>query len=110
MLAKKSPICPSMPRISFGPALVKPFKRLAPPPRLDVKEIDGTVGPEDVPNGDGMVIVRVADARLLLPICTPPPMEATTVMVSALNVGVTSTFEGVSSETSSLLLVLTSCG
>src|SRR4029078_4756732 len=70
----------------------------------------GTVGPELSPKGDGNVIVRVAVRRSLLPTGTPPATPAVTVSVKGLNVGVTRTFEGTSSDTSSLEFVFVSCG
>ena len=111
MLVRKSVIWLSMPRISLGPALLKPLSRSdVPPPAVVVKEIWGTVGPELVPNGEGMVMVSVADARFDDPIWIPPPTVAVMVKVAPLNVGVTCTLEGTSSEASSLELELTSRG
>src|SRR5258708_24704101 len=89
-LAKKSVIWVSMARISFGPALLKLLKRSPPPPVVVVNATVGAAGPVLVPNGDGMVIKRVAEARLVPLTWMPEPIVAVTENVIGLgrNVGV----------------------
>src|SRR5258708_21733655 len=53
VLAKKSVIWLSMPRISFGPALLKLLKRSPPPPVVVVNDTVGAAGPVVAPHGGG---------------------------------------------------------
>src|SRR5260370_39280522 len=54
VLAKKSVIWLSMPRISFGPALLKLLKRSPPPPVVVVNDTVGAAGAGRVPRGGGV--------------------------------------------------------
>src|SRR5260221_3473270 len=106
-LVRKSVIWLSMPRISFGPALVKLFSRLAPPPRLVLKATCTAGGPEASPKRFGMVMVSVADAPFMSdpPTFTPGWMLATIGIVTGVVEAVRWTFDGVSSARSSLPLL-----
>src|SRR5260370_19286934 len=84
VLAKKSVSWLCMPGIAFGSALLKLLKRSAPPPVVVVNDTVGAAGPVLVPNGDGMVIKRVADARLVPLTWMPEPIVAVTVNVIGL--------------------------
>src|SRR5260370_16978775 len=64
VLAKKSVIWVSMPRISFGPALLKLLKRSPPPPVVVVNATVGAAGPGRVANGDGVGVKKGAEAGL----------------------------------------------
>src|SRR5216683_4196050 len=95
VLAKKSVIWLSIPRISFGPALLKLLSRSwTPAPPLELKLTVGAEGPELSPKTDGIVIVSVPDNRSELPTWTPPPSEAVIVKVTGLETGVTWTLDG----------------
>src|SRR5258708_28934977 len=65
VLAKKSVIWLSMPRISFGPALLKLLKRSPPPPVVVVNATVGAAGPGLLPHGDGVGIKRRAQGRVV---------------------------------------------
>src|SRR6266542_6656707 len=112
MLVKKSVIWLNMPRISFGPALLKLLRRSAPPPRLVLNSTCGLAGPELAPKGVGMVILSVAVARVVPPIFTPSLTSAVMLMISGLGRkdAVTWTLEGRSSDRSSLLFESRSFG
>src|SRR5258708_29238989 len=64
VLAKKSVIWLSMPRISFGPALLKLLKRSPPPPVVVVNDTVGAAGPGVVPDGGGVGVKRGAGGGL----------------------------------------------
>src|SRR5258708_37509662 len=64
VLAKKSVIWLSMPRISFGPALLKLLKRSPPPPVVVVNDTVGAAGAGVRPDRGGGGVEGGADGAL----------------------------------------------